>query len=67
MGDGTTTMRVEPTAISGDVAFKEITIGNDHACGISANDDLYCWGNGKAGKLGTRSSDNKLTPTKVKL
>tara|TARA_R110002096_G_scaffold65006_4_gene158346 strand:+ start:79266 stop:80075 length:810 start_codon:yes stop_codon:yes gene_type:complete len=67
LGDGTTTMRVEPTAISGDVAFKEITIGNDHACGISANDDLYCWGNGKAGKLGTRSSDNKLTPTKVKL
>ena len=65
LGDGTTTMRVEPVAVSVNFDFEEISIGVDHACGISSNDDVYCWGDGNAGKLGTRSSDNKLTPTKV--
>jgi alpha-tubulin suppressor-like RCC1 family protein len=59
-------MQVEPAAVSADIEFAELTIGVDHACGISSNDDVYCWGDGNAGKLGTRSSDNKLTPTKVR-
>lgn len=67
LGDGTTTMRVEPSAVSVNLNFKDIAIGNDHACGISSNDEVYCWGDGNAGKLGTRSSDNKLIPTKVTL
>ena len=66
MGDGTTTMRVEPAAVSADFSFKEVAIGVDHACGVSSNDDVYCWGDGDAGKLGTRSSENKLIPTKVR-
>ena len=65
LGDGTTTMRVEPAAVSVDFDFEEISIGIDHACGLSSNDDIYCWGDGDAGKLGTRSTDNRLTPTKV--
>jgi len=67
LGDGTTTMRIEPAAVSVNFDFEEITIGIDHACGISSNDEVYCWGDGNAGKLGTRSSDNKLIPTKVAL
>ncbi len=67
LGDGTTTMRVEPAAVSARSGFKELAIGNDHACGVSSNDELYCWGDGEAGKLGTRSSDNELTPTKIAL
>jgi alpha-tubulin suppressor-like RCC1 family protein len=60
-------MRVEPVAVSADLKFKDITVGSDHACGISSTDEVYCWGNGAAGKLGTRSTDNKLIPTKVAL
>ena len=67
LGDGTTTMRVEPVAVSAGMDFREIAIGVDHACGVSSNDDVYCWGDGDAGKLGTRSSDDKLTPTRVAL
>lgn len=67
LGDGTTTMRVEPAAVSADFRFKDIAIGTEHACGISSSDDVYCWGNGNAGKLGTRSADNKMVPTKVRL
>jgi alpha-tubulin suppressor-like RCC1 family protein len=65
LGDGTTAMRVEPTAVSANLKFKHIAIGSDHACGISSSDEVYCWGNGNAGKLGTHSADNKLTPTKI--
>jgi alpha-tubulin suppressor-like RCC1 family protein len=60
-------MRVEPVAVSGNSKFKDIAIGNDHACGISSADEVYCWGDGAEGKLGTRSSDNKQIPTKVVL
>jgi alpha-tubulin suppressor-like RCC1 family protein len=67
LGDGTTTMRVEPVAVSANLKFKDIAVGSDHACGISSTDEVYCWGNGTAGKLGTRSTDNRLTPTKVAL
>lgn len=66
LGDGTTTMRVEPAAVSVNVRFKDIAVGSEHACGISSDDEVYCWGDGSAGKLGTRSSDNKLTPTKLR-
>ena len=65
LGDGTTTMRVEPEPVSDSPKVKEMTIGVDHACAVSESDDIYCWGNGDAGKLGTRSTDNELTPTKV--
>lgn len=64
LGDGTTTMQVEPVAVSADFDFAEITIGVNHACGLS-DDDVYCWGNGSTGKLGTRSSENTLTPARV--
>lgn len=67
LGDGTTTMRVEPVAVAVSFDFEDIAIGVDHACGVSSNDDVYCWGDGSAGKLGTRSSDDELTPTKVVL
>jgi alpha-tubulin suppressor-like RCC1 family protein len=66
LGDGTTIMRVEPVAVIADFDFNHMSIGVDHTCGISSNDDVYCWGNGNAGKLGTRSSDNKLLPTKIR-
>lgn len=67
LGDGTTTMRVEPVAVSTNQRFNELTVGNNHACGVSTDDEIYCWGNGAAGKLGTRSSDNELTPNEVVL
>ena len=65
LGDGTTTMRLEPVNVSANLRFTDITIGKNHTCGISSNDEIYCWGDGDAGKLGTRSSDDKLTPTKI--
>ena len=66
LGDDSTTMRVEPVAVSANLEFRELSIGKDHTCGISSDDEVYCWGNGNAGKLGTRSSDNQLTPTKAR-
>ena len=60
-------MRVEPKAVSTNLNFNNITIGTKHTCAIATNDNVYCWGEGKDGKLGTRSLDNKFVPTKVAL
>ena len=67
LGDGTTTMRVEPVAVSTNQRFKELSIGNDHVCGVARNDEIFCWGDGNAGKLGSRSSENELTPIEIVL
>ena len=67
LGDGTTTMRVEPVAVSTNQRFNALTVGVKHACGVTTDDEIYCWGDGDAGKLGTRSSDSERTPTQIVL
>jgi hypothetical protein len=57
IGDGTTTDRLVPTLLQGSrsgTAWKAISRGNRHNCGISAKyaGNAYCWGNGEDGALG---------------
>lgn len=45
LGDGTTQSRHgTPTPVAGGHAFKTITAGRDHTCGITSDGDAYCWG-----------------------
>ncbi|HWB35267.1 MAG TPA: hypothetical protein VHA75_04495, partial [Rugosimonospora sp.] len=53
LGDGTTTDRNAPVAVSGGLAFTEISTGATSACGIAQGGALYCWG---SGVLGTPSN-----------
>jgi alpha-tubulin suppressor-like RCC1 family protein len=34
----------EPIPVDGGIAFKQITAGNRHTCGLSQAGDAYCWG-----------------------
>ncbi len=45
--------------------WKSISMSQYQACGISTNDELYCWGGGKYGILGNDSEENSLIPLKV--
>jgi alpha-tubulin suppressor-like RCC1 family protein len=63
LGDGTTTDRSSPVAISGGVEFGEIVIGQSHACGRADGGVIYCWG--AAGLLGTGNNSASLTPVPV--
>lgn len=46
IGDGTTTTRTTPTAVSTSVLFTAIHTAGKSACGLTANGQLYCWGDG---------------------
>ncbi len=54
IGDGTTTERHVPTAVSrpGGLAYTAITVYATHACATTTSGVLYCWGANDDGQLG---------------
>lgn len=46
LGDGTTTPSPSPVAVSGNLRFVELGVGNKFACGRTAGGDIWCWGTG---------------------
>ena len=48
-----------------DVTFKEIKSGNTHACGVTSDTSVYCWGRNTQGTLGNGSTTASLVPVKA--
>jgi len=46
LGDGTTTLRKTPTAVSGGLHWKTLGAGVGWTCGLTADGTPYCWGAG---------------------
>ena len=44
LGDGTTTDRAVPAAVSGGYSFAQISAGGQHTCGVLTNGAGLCWG-----------------------
>jgi alpha-tubulin suppressor-like RCC1 family protein len=42
-----------------------VTSSRPHACAITADDAIYCWGNGENGQLGYGMLDDRYSPTPV--
>lgn len=53
------------TKVNTTVLFKKIKIYDSHACGLSTDNHLYCWGDNSNGKLGINSLASNPNPTKV--
>ncbi len=66
VGDGTTTARSAPVAISGSIVFASIVAGYGHTCGLTAAGLAYCWGTNEPGQVGDGTQINKLVPTAVR-
>ena len=64
LGDGTTTARPAPTAISG-VQFKSIRAGRNFTCGVLLDNTARCWGYNYFGMLGLGDATDRSTPTAV--
>ena len=66
LGDGTTTQRALPTAVSGGLFFAEISAGNEHTCGRSTAGSAICWGRNAEGQVGDGSTTVRTSPVGVK-
>jgi alpha-tubulin suppressor-like RCC1 family protein len=66
LGDGTTTSRSLPVAVSGGLAFAKVSEGGVHTCGVTTDNQAYCWGSNGNFQLGDGSQNDHATPTPVR-
>lgn len=52
LGDGTTTTRLTPVAVSGGLRFSRVSTGFEQTCGVTTGSRAYCWGYNYYGQLG---------------
>jgi hypothetical protein len=66
VGDGTTTTRLAPVAVSGGLTFAAVSGGaNGFTCGLTTAGAGYCWGLNNVGQLGDGTTTARLTPVAV--
>jgi alpha-tubulin suppressor-like RCC1 family protein len=54
-----------PVGILGGQRWREVGVGDGHACAINLNSVVYCWGRGYAGQLGDGTSDGRPRPAAI--
>jgi alpha-tubulin suppressor-like RCC1 family protein len=66
LGDGTSTNRSTPVAVSSRREFRQVRAGGRHTCGVTTGDKAFCWGENLYGQLGdgTAGSSHPI-PTPV--
>ncbi len=65
LGDGTTTLRINPTQVVADGGWSRIATGGSFTCGIKVDGTLWCWGLNNFGQLGGADRAASLLPRQV--
>ena len=66
LGDGTTTQRTSPVAVTGlSSGVVSVSSGAWHSCALMTNGSVKCWGRGEWGNLGQGSTSSSYTPVDV--
>jgi alpha-tubulin suppressor-like RCC1 family protein len=65
LGDGTTTDRVTPAAVSGLSGVTALVAGANHTCALMPTGTVQCWGKNEFGQLGDGTTTDRLTPVAV--
>ncbi len=65
LGDGTTTDRSRPVAVTGLSRLAALHASGAHTCAISTLNEAYCWGYNVDGQLGGGDRENAALPTRV--
>jgi alpha-tubulin suppressor-like RCC1 family protein len=45
--------------------FVSVSAGENHTCGLTSNGQVYCWGDGSVGQLGSGTAESSLRPVAV--
>lgn len=45
-------LSAEPVRVAGGHSFQSLTVGRDHVCAVTLDNEAYCWGAGGFGQLG---------------
>ncbi|MFZ1410102.1 MAG: hypothetical protein WAS07_01425 [Micropruina sp.] len=66
IGDGTTTIRLTPRAVTGLASgVQAVTTGAEHTCAVTAAGEVTCWGKNNSGQLGDDSEEDQTSPVAV--
>jgi len=66
LGDGTTTQRLTPVAVSGlGTGVVAVTVGDEHACALTSGGAAHCWGWNGSSQLGDGTTTDRWTPVTV--
>jgi alpha-tubulin suppressor-like RCC1 family protein len=65
LGNGTTAGSDLPVPVSDGLDFVSITVGDDHACGVTTEGQGFCWGDNTYGDLGTGVPGIATTPVPI--
>src|SRR5262249_14356084 len=65
VGDGSTTMRLDPAARPGGSRVRQIAVGREFACALADAGTVSCWGGNHAGQLGDGTTTESHSPRAV--
>jgi alpha-tubulin suppressor-like RCC1 family protein len=65
LGDGTSSNRNSPVAVSGGLVFQAISGGRYRTCALTMAGAAYCWGENSSGQLGDGTTTNRTSPVAV--
>jgi alpha-tubulin suppressor-like RCC1 family protein len=65
LGSGNTTSSPVPVAVVGGHIFSSLSVGFQHACGVTPTGAAFCWGDNRNGGLGDGTTTNSSTPVAV--
>jgi alpha-tubulin suppressor-like RCC1 family protein len=67
LGDGSTTNRHDPVAVSGALNFATLSAAvGGHTCGVTTSWRTYCWGRNQYGQVGDGTMLERHEPVRVK-
>lgn len=65
LGDGSTTRRLQPSAVQTNARFSSIAAGQAHTCAVTQSGAGYCWGASDQGQVGDGGLGQRTAPARV--